>query len=354
MSDSCLVLVTNPGDGAIATYRLDGESLHPLAVTTGLPGTGAFAVDERRDLVFAAVKGEPAGVHTLALDRATGALTSLGRIDVDASVAYLALADDGRLLLGASYGGGFGCVWPIAPGGQLGEPVGRVEYPNLHSVVATDGYAYFASLGADLVAQFVLGSDGSLTPLDPPTVAAPAGSGPRHLVLSPDGTNAYLMTEFSGEAVRFHRDLATGVLSPAESVPAHDTTRGLGHSSYGADPLANHFIWGADLHLTPDGRRLLCSERTGSTLTTIDVAPDGRLLGPVAVTPTERQPRGFALSPDGGLVLATGEKSSDLALSRLEADGALTLLTRVPTGAGANWVRVVPLTRAPQAVSWPL
>lgn len=342
MSPDALVLVTNPGDSAIAAYRLDGETLHPLAVTGGLPGTGTFAVDEGRGLVYAGVKGDPAGVQTLALDRASGVLTPLSRADVEASLAYLTLAADGRLLLGASYGGGFGAVWPVDASGRLGAPVARIEFPNLHCVVATDAHAYFVSLGADLIAQYALAPDGALTPLDPPTVAAPAGSGPRHLVLSPDGRHAYLLTEFSGEAIRFSRDPASGVLTREESVPGHDTTRGLGHSVFGADPLAHHYIWGADLHLTPDGRRLLCSERTESTLTTIGV-DDGRLVAPLAVTGTERQPRGFALSPDGRLVLAVGERSDQLALSRLEPDGSLTPLTSTPTGAGANWVRAIPL-----------
>lgn len=338
-----LVLVTNPGDAAIASYLLQDELLEPLAVNTGLPGTGTFAIDEDRNLVYAGVKGDPASIQTLALDRESGVLTPLRRIDVDASVAYLALAKGGRLLLGASYGGHFGAVWPVDESGRLGDPVARVEYPNAHSIVATQDHAYLVSLGADLIAQYALADDGTLTPLDPPTVTAPAGSGPRHIVLSADGTNAYLLTEFSAEAIRFARDVTTGVLTAAESVPGHDTSRGLGHSVFGANPLEHHYIWGADLHLTPDGRRLLCSERAESTLTSIEVAPDGRLLGQLSIADTERQPRGFALSPDGRLVLAVGEKSTHLALSRLEDDGTLTPITRVPTGAGANWVRTIPL-----------
>lgn len=98
MSSASLVLVTNPGESAIATYRLEGDTLKPLAVTSGLPGTGTFAVDERRDLVYAGVKGDPAGVQTLALDRVAGTLTSQSRIDVQASMGYLALAAGGRLL----------------------------------------------------------------------------------------------------------------------------------------------------------------------------------------------------------------------------------------------------------------
>lgn len=343
MNSASLVLVTNPGDSAIATYRLEGDNLEPLAVSGGLPGTGTFAVDERRNLVYAGVKGDPAGIQTLTLNRQSGDLALWSRTDVDAPMAYLSLGAGGRLLLGASYVGGYGAVWPVDEIGRLSEPVARVEFPNLHSVVAIDGYAYFVSLGSDLIAQYDLAPEGALTPLDPPTVAAPAGSGPRHLVLSPNGTAAYLLTEYTGEAIRFVRNPLTGVLTRAESVRGYDTTRGLGHSVFGVDPIAHHYIWGADLHITPDGRRLLCTERTESTLVSIEVAEDGRLLDSMTITGTERQPRGFDLSPDGRLVVAVGEKSNYIALSRLESDGTLTLLTRTPTGTGANWVRAIPL-----------
>ncbi len=59
-----------------------------------------MVVDERRDLVHSGVKGDPAGLRTLALERSSGVLRAVGSIDVTASVAYLTLAKEGRLLLG--------------------------------------------------------------------------------------------------------------------------------------------------------------------------------------------------------------------------------------------------------------
>ena len=48
---------------------------------------------------------------------------------------------------------------------EVGEPGARVSYPNLHSVLPSpDGrFAYFVSLGADLIAQYALGDDLALT-----------------------------------------------------------------------------------------------------------------------------------------------------------------------------------------------
>lgn len=343
MSDAWLVLVTNPTDAAIASYRLVGEALEPLAVTTGLPGTGTFVVDEVENLVFAAVKGDPAGIMTLRLDRATGELNPISRMDIAAPLAYLSLSEDRRYLLGASYHGGFGQVWPIGPHGKLAAPVSKVEHPNAHCLTVYADNAYLVSLGADLIAQYRLTEAGALLPLEPATVAAPTGSGPRHLIFSEDGRNGYLMTEFTGEAIHFLRDPGTGTMTRTESLPGYDTDRGLGRSRYGADPKANHFIWGADLHLSKDGKRLLCSERTESTITSLQVDPEGRLVRQLVWTDTLAQPRGFWVVPGTDLVLVSGEAATEVACYQLEADHSLRLLDRAPTGGGGNWVRTIKL-----------
>ncbi len=345
MTDSRLVLVANAGDGSLSTFRLADGALERLAVTDGLKGCSTFAVDAERDLVYAAAKGEgsgdPAGILTLSLDRETGRLTPQSRRDVPGSMNYLALTRDGTGLLGASYSGGFGISCPVVEG-VVGEPVSRIEFPNLHSVLpSADGrFAYFVSLGADLVAQYALADDLALVPLDPETVAAPAGSGPRHLVFNDAQDAVYVLTEFSGEVLHYARDIESGSLTLTDATTAFDTTKDLGHSEFGADPMANHFIWGADLHFSDGGRRLWASERTESTLGAVAVAQDGSVSAPERFTVTEPQPRGFAVSPDGAYLVAAGERSTTVSLYAVAGD-RLELLQRAETGAGANWVRFV-------------
>lgn len=340
-----LVLVANAGDGSITTFRLTGGALERLAVTEDLPGTSTFAVDAQRDLVYAAVKGDVPGILTLALDRGTGRLTPRSRTDLpDGGMNYLALTRDGTALLGASYGGGYGILSPIVDG-VVGEPTSRVAYPRLHSVLASaDGrFAYFVSLGADLLAQYAIDdADGALTltPLSPATVACPAGSGPRHLVLNDAQDAVYVLTEFSAEVLHFARNTVDGTLTPQDKATAYDPTKGLERSVIDEDPLEHHYIWGADIHFGDGGRRLWASERTESTLGSVAVAPDGSVLSADRFTVTETQPRGFALSIDGAYLVAAGEKSTTVSLYRVDAD-RLELLQRAETGNGANWVRFV-------------
>lgn len=341
-----LLLIANAGDGTISTLRLEREPqprLEVLATSGSVEGCGTFAIDPASDLVFAAYKGEAPGIATLRLDRGTGRLTELARRATSHSMTYLSLARGGRALLGVSYGGGCGSVWPI-DGPTLGDPHSQFSYDNLHCIVAApapapaqDGgeHVYAVSLGEDLIAQFHL-ADAGLTPLDPPVAAAPDGSGPRHLVI--DGDNGYAMTEFSGEAIRFVRGPG-GTLTPAEAVDVVIPIAGLEHSTLGADPTRAPLIWGADVHRA--GAYLLTSERNSSQLTVTGVSEDGRL-GPVlGYTPTEAVPRGFGVSPDGAFVVAVGEASTHAQLLRLGDDGRLEQVDRVGIGRGANWVRFV-------------
>ena len=59
-------------------------------------------------------------------------------------------------------------------------------------------------------------------------------------------------------------------------------------------------------------------------------------------TPTERQPRGFAIDPKGRFMIVTGEKSETISVYSIDAaSGALKFLNKYPTGKGANWVEIV-------------
>jgi 6-phosphogluconolactonase len=59
-------------------------------------------------------------------------------------------------------------------------------------------------------------------------------------------------------------------------------------------------------------------------------------------TSTERQPRGFAIEPNGRFLVATGEKSDTISVYAIDqASDALKFLNKYPTGKGANWVEIV-------------
>lgn len=339
MTNASLVLVGNSQGGTISVLRLAEGELTPAQTTFVGQGCGTFAVDQERRLVYAATSAPRPAILTLTLDPATGALNEIARTDLPDKLAYLSLTRGGTVLLGASYHGGWGAVWPISEG-TLGAATGRVEFPNVHCVVTDPAglNAYFVSLGADLIAQYALDADAGLRALTPSTAAAPQGSGPRHLVVSDDATSAYLVTEFSGEVVRYAR-AEDGTLSARESVVIADPAAGLAHSRFGADPAAEHLIWGADLHVARGGSLLVATERTASTVASVELGADGVLGQVLAYAPTPKQPRGFAVSPDGDLAVIAGEAADGVAVVAVGADGSLQVGQELATGEGPNWVR---------------
>jgi 6-phosphogluconolactonase len=101
-------------------------------------------------------------------------------------------------------------------------------------------------------------------------------------------------------------------------------------------------IWASDLHLTPDGKFLYAAERTSSSLGAFSVDPATGKLTYLSSTPTEPQPRGFAIDPRGGTMVVSGEKSDTISVYAIDpASGALSLRQKYPTGKGSNWVEIV-------------
>lgn len=329
-----LVLIANSIDGNIQSLELIRNGtprLETLAISEPLPGCGTFAV--KRETIFAAIMDDDGpGIVSLHLDHTTGTLTELDRIAVDDKLTYLEVVGS-DVLLGASYAGDWVGSWPLN-GFTVGEALDRFFYANMHSVIHADGYVYAASLGEDALAQYRMEKSGQLTPLEPPIVWAPQGCGPRHLRAREN--DVYLVTEFSGELIRYRRG-ADGTLTESQRVFVVDESEHLKHSYYGADPLKQHLIWGADLHLAAGF--VITSERTSSKLAVTRLHDDGTLGQVVGYFPTAIQPRGFAVTDE--LVIAVGERSTTAQLSRLEANGTLTEVGTAQVGHGANWVHVV-------------
>jgi 6-phosphogluconolactonase len=123
---------------------------------------------------------------------------------------------------------------------------------------------------------------------------------------------------------------------------AANATSGATTKAAGADDRPR--IWAADIQLTPNGKFLYATERTGSKIALLSVAPDTGKLTYVTNYATETQPRGIKIDPSGKYLVASGEKSDRLSVYKInQTNGQLTLLDRYPVGRDANWVEIVDL-----------
>jgi 6-phosphogluconolactonase len=326
----------------VAVLRLmENGDLTPVE-TVAVPGPDKpggslpMAVSPDRKRLFVALRNEPYSVVTFAIDAASGKLTRIGSGPLADSMCYIVPDRTGRFLLAASYGGNKVTVSPIGGDGVVGETLQTVATePNAHCVIVdpANRFVFNSSLGGDVVHMHRFDADtGRLSPNAPATVPVQAKSGPRHLVFSSDHGFAYLLNELSATIDVFPYDATSGTLrTPVQTISA----------------LPADFVgtpWGADIHLTPDGRFLYASERTTSTLAAFRVEGASGALTAIASYPTEKQPRAFAIDPSGRFLVSVGQLSDRLSIHAIDRDsGALSRLKDYPVGKNPNWVEIVSL-----------
>ena len=345
------VYVSNAEDGDIGMYALQADgSLKPGPRYQAGKDVMPITVSADQRFLVAAVRSKPYSAHTYGIDRGTGALQPVGTGPLAESFPYIHLVRSGRYLLGASYGANLVGVHPVAAEGRVGEPIQVIPTArNAHAVITdrTGRFAFVPHLGSDQVFQFLFDEkSGRLTANTPPLVQLKAGTGPRHLVTSPDNRFVYLLNELTATVTTLALDGKTGLLTEMSTVSALPPDSQLvpgGPRGPGAPKRdRDKDIWASDIHVTPDGRFLYAAERTSSSLGAFSVAAATGKLTYLGSTPTEKQPRGFRIDPAGRFLVVSGEKSDTLSTYAIDSSsGALKPIGKYPTGKGSNWVEIV-------------
>jgi 6-phosphogluconolactonase len=351
------VYVSNAEDGDIGTYRmLDSGEMQPGARVKAASVVMPMAVSPDRRFLYAASRSKPYRVHVFSINSKTGELTPLSTSPLAESFPYISLDRTGRFLFGASYGGHVISVNAVSGDGRVAPeplqviPVGR----NAHSirVDASNRFVYVPTLGSDEIFMFRFDAKtGKLSSNTPGVFLFKPMTGPRHFITSGDNKFVYVLSELLGTVTTFAIDGKTGLLAevstatglPPDSKLGPGAPRGAIGAPGGPPPRnTDNDIWAADIHLTPNGKFLYISERTSNTIGAFSVDGATGKLTYLSSTPTERQPRGFAIDPKGRYMVVTGEKSETISVYAIDqASGALKLLNKYPTGKGANWVEIV-------------
>jgi 6-phosphogluconolactonase len=351
------VYVSNADDGDIGTYGMHADgTLKPGARVAAAKVVMPMAVSPNRRFLYAAVRSKPFSVHAYAIDPGTGALKPLAVSPLAESFPYISLDKTGRFLFGAGYGANLISVNAVRADGRVAAkplqviPVGR----NAHSIRSDESnkFVFVPTLGSDEIFQFTFDAkSGRLASNTPAVFLTKPALGPRHFITSRDNKFAYVLSELQATVTTFALDGKTGLLTevssasglPPDSKLLPGAPRGQIGAPGGPPPRnTDNDIWAADLHLTPNGKYLYMTERTSSTLAMFSVDGASGKLTYLGSTPTEQQPRGFAIDPKGKFVVAAGEKSDTISTYAIDqASGALKLVGKYPAGKGANWVEIV-------------
>jgi 6-phosphogluconolactonase len=306
--------------------------LSPLTLAATAPDPGFLALSPNGGTLYAAEE-MPEGGSVEAWSRADdGQLTPLNRRSANGKgTCFVSVDPTGRDLLAANYGSGSFVCFRLRPDGAIADQTHfelfsgsgpnpqRQQGSHAHAVYASpdDAFVYVCDLGTDCVWTFNFdAATGKLAMSYPPAGQVAPGSGPRHLVFSPNGRFAYVVSEMACTVTVFARDPATGILTPGQVIST------LADDSHAAGTTT------AEIALHPNGKWLYVSNRGVNTLAVFSVDSTGGLQLIQSVPAGVQVPRSFALDPMGRWLIAAGQADNRLAVLRIDPDtGKLSATT---------------------------
>ena len=342
---NCLIYIgTYSGAKSKGIYacrmNLASGTLSPLGLEAQTPNPTFLAIDPKNRLLFAVneigrYEGKPAGsISDFSIDAETGKLTPITRrSSIGSGPCHLMLDHANHNVLVANYGSGSMAVFPVQPGGTLGDSTafiqnagqsidpGRQEGPHAHCMVldAANRFAFACDLGVDKTMIYRFNPrQGTLTPNDPPFVPARPGAGPRHLAFHPDGGHAYIIHELNSTIAAFAYDSRRGSLKELQTISTLP-------EDYKGDSHA------AEVEVDPSGKFLYGSNRGHDSIAVFAIDPVKGTLTPVEYQPTQgKTPRHFAFDPTGRYLLVANQDSDNIVVfdidpgtGRLKATGQM-------------------------------
>jgi 6-phosphogluconolactonase (cycloisomerase 2 family) len=259
------------------------------------------------------------------------------------------------------------CSVSNASGSSSGTAVSSV------AVVCRAYMLYVADQGANAIAQFVVGSDGTLAAASTPTVATTYA--PDAIVVSDDGAHAWVGFQ-DDNGISTYATGSTGLLGTASGSTHALSTQdalalGVGGTSlyaaeYGAAEVSQFTVSSSGvlpttpsnsvaagvnpgaLAVTADGNHLYVVNTSASTISGYSLNSSGvpTALTSNATTSTSSygtSPRGIAVSPSGGSLWVTLSASAKVVQYTVDAStGALTYAQSAATGTTPRAIAVTP------------
>ena len=313
----------------IYLYRLNLSSgeLNHVTTTKGVKDPSYLALSPNRRFLYAVNEVEEfenkksGALSAFAIDQKTGELKLLNqKPTLGGAPCYVVVDRAGKFVFVANYVGGNVAVLPVNSDGSLGEATdvkqfegssidARQEGPHAHCIVLdhSNRFAYACDLGTDRIMVFRFdGRRRKLIPSKSPWVQLKPGAGPRHLTFHASGKYAYVINELHATVTAFAHDRASGDLIEMQTLP----TLPLGFTAANTS---------ADIHVSPDGRFLYCSNRGHDSVAAFSVDPrNGKLTFIAHESSGGKTPRNFVIDPTGAFLLVANQKSDNIVVFRRE------------------------------------
>ena len=302
------------GDG-IHVYRVDPRT----GAWTHIQHVGdlvnpSFLVLRRDQRYLYAVHGDESNATSFSVDRNTGFLTLLNRVETGGrNGVHQAIDPSDKFMVVANYGTGNVSVLPVRPDGTLGDQVQLVPLPGLpgpnrieqasshpHQIVFDPSGKFVVVPDKGLDRVFIFSFDpatGKLTPTEQGSAVARSGSGPRHAAFHPTRSVLYVLNEIGSSVATYYLDAEHGSLRPVEILPTLP-------SDYTGENTA------AEIAVSAGGRFVYCSNRSHDSIAMFAADASTGLLTSIGWVPSRgRMPRFIGFDPARRFLYAANEQA---------------------------------------------
>lgn len=303
----------------LSSLNLSAASFGSITQAVSTTDPSFLALSPDQSFLYSVNEGA-AAVSAFAVNSTNGTLKLLNqRPSNGGAPAHIVLDRSGRNVIVANYNGGSVTVFPIQPDGKLGAATAHIQHPgaapHAHCVTLdlSNHFAFVCDKGLDQIRSYIFDPDaGTLTSNSILITPVAAGSGPRHMVFSPDYKRAYVICELASTIIGFNYDSANGILTSFQTISTLPSTQINGNTA-------------AEVAVHPSGKFLYGSNRGYNTIAAFAVDTASGLLTPLQQQPTGVTPRNFAVDPTGAFCIVACQDSNDIRLYRIdEATGMLT------------------------------
>jgi 6-phosphogluconolactonase len=297
----------------IYVYKFNSQTGEAKKVSEIKSSNPSFlTVSPNQNYVYAVNEDKPGNITAYSFNKTNGTLSQLNiQPSKGDHPCYITISKDGRFVITGNYSSGTVAVNPVKKDNSLDTAIqiikhsgssvntNRQQSAHVHAAVfsASNKFLFVPDLGMDkLVIYNFNASTGKLTPAEQPFIKVAPGSGPRHFEFHPNNKFAYLMKELNGEVEVFRHK--NGKLKSIQTISSH--------------PLDyKGAIGSADIHVSPDGKFLYCSNRGESN--TIAIFKINKVTGKLTALGHQPTlgftPRNFNFDPGGNFLLVANQDS---------------------------------------------
>jgi 6-phosphogluconolactonase len=317
------------------------KSSNPSFLTVSPNKKFVYAVNENADSTRFTVGGN---ISAFSFNDSNGILTEINKQPSGGKhPCYVSIDKTGSWLFAGNYSSGSIGVLHANANGSLdslhqtiqhegsGPDKARQQGPHVHSTFLTpdNKYLLVPDLGIDKVMVYSFDKNKGVLEYTSAAVSTP-GNGPRHLSFSRDNKFVYLVEEMSGSVVCYK--LNNGHLQFEQRIVALPADfKGV--------------VGAADIHVSPNGNFLYCSNRGDAN--SITIFSIDKTNGHLAVTGQQstmgKTPRNFNFDPSGNFLLVANQNSDDIFIFKMDQQTGLLTYTgkkiEVPNPVCIEWVK---------------